>query len=93
MAKINNVTDTDIELLIKSGEDVAARAMDFNQRIFDGKVEPLEEPLRKAVELLATSRTLADLAARIINNSAAIRDEQAGVIERQLWERADADTK
>lgn len=87
MGKMNNVTNTDIELLIKSGEDVAARALDFSNRIFHGKVDPLNDPITKAVDLLATSRTLADLAARICNASAKMVEEQANSYEQTLRAR------
>ncbi len=85
MPKMNNVTDTDIEMLIGSANDVGARAQDFNHRIFSGKVDQLNEPLRKAVEILATSRSLSDLAMRIINKASL--KEDAETIRKTYAER------
>ncbi len=85
MPKMNNVTNTDIELLIDSGNDIAARALDFNDRIFKGQLDLLDGPLQKSLELLATSRALADLAMRIMNK--ATLKEMYDTTEAQMRER------
>lgn len=84
-AKINDVTNTDIEMLIKSGQDVASRANDFSDRIYHGQHEELDQPVRKAQDILTTSRSLADLATRILNRS--ILKETTKAYEKELKAR------
>lgn len=76
MTKMNDVTNTDIELLIKSGHDITSYAIDFSRRIGNGHCEQFEEPSQKAKALIAVSRSLLDLAARILAQDST--DEKAG---------------
>ena len=76
MTKMNDVTNTDIELLVLSGYDLCSRALDYNRRIGNGQAEHFHQPSRKAQGLLAASRALADLAARILNRATLLEQEQ-----------------
>lgn len=73
-AKINDVTNTDIEMLIKSGQDVSKYACDFNRRIANGHCEEIRDPVSKASALMHTSRALADLAGRILRSPAGLKE-------------------
>lgn len=78
-AKINNVTNTDIEMLIESGRDLASRALDISHRIYSGRCEELDQPIRKGLGLLATARALTDLATRILR----VGIEEVGQSEKE----------
>lgn len=88
MSRINNVTDTDLEMLIASGQDVATRAIEFNSRMYQGKVEELKDPIPKALELLAVSRSLADLSVRILAKAEVQQDTDA--LKQEMQRRAKA---
>lgn len=66
MTKMNDVTNTDIDLLIQSGHDMTSYAMNFTHRISNGHCERFEEPSQKAKALITVSRSLLDLAARLL---------------------------
>lgn len=85
MPKQKNVTNADIEHVVKSGYDISSYAFDFAERIMRGNVEPIDEPIGKATALLSASRALADLASRILHRSS--NDEQAQTLERELRSR------
>lgn len=84
-AKINNVTNTDIEMLVRSGYDLCTYAFSYAERIGKGQCEEFDRPLLKATSLLATSRALADLAARILHQAS--NGEQIDAYSKQLEQR------
>lgn len=90
-AKINEVTNTDIELLIKSGYDICTYAFSYAEKIGKGNCEEIERPTQKAVSLLATSRALADLAARILARAA--NAEHASAYAEELKGRVKANER
>ena len=67
MTKMNDVTNLDIEMVIASGQDITRRAIPMTARIASSKVEEINDPIRKAIELLAISSTMATLAAHILS--------------------------
>lgn len=81
-AKIDEVTNTDIEILVRSGYDLCTYAFSYAERIGKGHCEQFERPIQKATSLLATSRALADLAARILARAG--NEEQAAAYEKEL---------
>ncbi len=68
-AKINNVTNTDIDVLIRSGQDLCTYAVPYAERIGKGQCEVFENPMRKAAALLTASKALTELARCILARS------------------------
>ncbi len=90
MGKLPNVTVEELRAVDSTGSDLLYDVVDLNNRIEKGYVDDVEKPIELVRSLLATSRGLAELAAKLLFK-AAMQEDKAELTkllaERQALEK------
>lgn len=86
MPKMQNVTEAEIEAVIRAMDDSLQDMHDISNRLEKGYCDDLTKPVEHAKNFALIARAASDLVVRIIGKRA--MQEQSAELERTLAERA-----